>query len=297
MEDFSTILLGETGTGKGNAAAAIGRSGFIAYDAGRRRFAESFTEAFVPINLSQFPESLIESELFGHRRGAFTGALENYRGAFSRCTRHGSIFLDEIGEVSVPIQIKLLRVLQERAYNPVGSHAPERFEGRVIAATHRPLDELRQDGRFRDDFYYRLCSDVVEVPPLRLRLSEDARELGVLLEVVVERIAGAPEPRWVQEIEQTIGRHLGADYAWPGNVRELEQCARRVMLGYGYTGDHMPTSDARARLRRAIEAGDLSARELVAEYCALLHDRLGTYEAVARQTGLDRRTVKKHIDG
>jgi hypothetical protein len=296
MEDFSTIILGETGTGKGLAAAAIGRSGFIPYDANRRRFAESFTGAFVPINLSQFPATLIESELFGHRRGAFTGAMDNYEGAFARCSRHGSVFLDEIGEVSIPIQIKLLQVLQERGYSPVGSHDVERFSGRVIAATHRPLDELRRTGQFRDDFFYRLCSDVVDVPPLRQRIAEDGRELRFLLEVVIEKIAGEPHPDWAEEIHQVIGRHLGDDYAWPGNVRELEQCARRVILGYAYAGDRAQLGDTTASVRRALDHGGLTARELLDVYCKSLYERFGTYEAVARRTGLDRRTVKKHVE-
>src|SRR6266516_4333439 len=181
MEDFSTLLLGETGTGKGSAAAAIGRSEFIPYLPEQRRFAANFAETFITINLSQFPETLIESELFGHRKGAFTGAIEHHEGVFERCNAHGALFLDEIGEVGIPVQIKLLQVLQERTFTALGGRDKKRFSGRVIAATNRPIAELRQSGRFREDFYYRLCSDVLQMPTLRQRLQESPAELGELV--------------------------------------------------------------------------------------------------------------------
>jgi len=293
MEDFSTILLGETGTGKGAAAAAIGRSGHIPWDERRARFAVSFTEAFVAINLSQFPESLIESELFGHRKGAFTGAVENHDGLFARCSVHGAIFLDEIGEVSIPIQIKLLRVLQERSFTPVGSHAAQRFAGRVIAATHRPLDALRAQGRFRDDFYYRLCADIIEVPTLRTRLAEDAGDLDALIAVLTARTLGQPSAEVAADVRAAIQRDLGPQHPWSGNVRELEQCVRRVLLtGRCTVGPGAPPA---APVEAALSAGAVSATQLLDLYCAQLFQQHGTYEKVSRITGLDRRTVKKHV--
>ncbi len=298
MEDFSTLLLGETGTGKGAAATAIGRSGFIPFDDKRKCFSESFMSSYLPINLSQFPEALIESELFGHRKGAFTGAVEAHNGVFSRCSPHGAIFLDEIGEVSIPVQIKLLQVLQERAFSPVGSHEKKRFGGRVIAATNRAIDELRRSGIFRDDFFYRLCSDVITVPTLRQRLDEDPGELEDLLMLTINRIIGEPSRELTDLVSAVIEKDLGRSYRWPGNVRELEQCVRRVLLTRGYKGDHKAVApDLRAKLLNGIEDGAYNAQELISDYCKLLHNRHGTYEEVARRTNLDRRTVKKHVTG
>jgi hypothetical protein len=171
MEDFSTFLVGETGTGKGTAASAIGRSGYIPFDKGNGRFVESFMGNFIEINLSQFPESLIESELFGHQKGAFTGAIESHKGVFSLCSQFGSIFLDEIGDVSIPVQIKLLKVLEERNFTAVGSHNKLHFSGRVIAATNKTINDLRNVEVFRKDFFYRLCSNVISVPPLRKQIT------------------------------------------------------------------------------------------------------------------------------
>ncbi|MEK7678161.1 MAG: sigma 54-interacting transcriptional regulator [Verrucomicrobiota bacterium] len=297
MEDFSTLLLGETGTGKGTAAAAIGRSGFVPFDEKQGRFAESFMRGFVALNLSQFPETLIESELFGHRKGAFTGAIEAHQGLLARCSPHGAIFLDEIGDVGVPVQIKLLQVLQERTFCPVGSHEPVRFRGRVIAATNRPLETLRSQGLFRDDFFYRLCSDIIQVPPLRQRLQEDPGELRQLLEHVVTGLVGEPAADLVDMVQATLQRTLGTPYAWPGNVRELEQATRRILLTRDYAGSVRPLApDSRSELLAGIEAGTLDAEAVLAGYCACLYEKSGNYEAVARLTHLDRRTVKKYVE-
>lgn len=295
MEDFSTLLLGETGTGKGSAAAAIGRSGLIPFDLKSRRFKYSFTETFIAINLSQFPESLIESELFGHRKGAFTGAIERHQGLFERCSPHGALFLDEIGDVSVPVQIKLLNVLQERQFTPVGSHSPLRFAGRVIAATNRSLPALRQEDRFRDDFYYRLSSDVIEVPPLRTRLQESPAELEQLVKLLVERLTGQAAGSLTERILHVLDKCLPQDYAWPGNVRELEQAVRRILLKGDYQGVAAVTQAPCGSWLSQAAQGELSAQELLAAYCQMLYRRHGTYEAVAAVTGLDRRTAKKYI--
>lgn len=297
MEDFATLILGETGTGKGTAAVAIGRSGYIPFDEDKGCFVESFSKSFVSLNLSQFSETLIESELFGHKKGAFTGATEDYKGIFDCCSPYGAIFLDEIGEVSKPVQIKLLQVIQERRFNPVGSHETHRFSGRVIAATNRSMEELRGKKMLRDDFYYRLCSDILQVPPLRQRIAENPHELDDLLTYTVFRLMGSPSPQMVQMVKTGIHRDLGANYPWPGNVRELEQCVRRMVLNHTCTADHMgDASDLSTKLQKGIQTGSLDAHQLICAYCRLLHQRHHTYEAVSRITDLDRRTVKKYID-
>ena len=296
MEDFSTLLLGETGTGKGAAAAAIGRSGYIPFDEKTGRFTESFMRSFIALNLSQFSEALIESELFGHRKGAFTGAVEAHEGVLARCSPHGAIFLDEIGEVSVPVQIKLLQVLQERTFSPIGSHESVRFRGRVVAATNQQVDALRVRGLFRDDFFYRLSSDVIHVPPLRQRLQETPGELRQLLGYAVANLVGESIPELVDQLETAICRTVGDKYSWPGNVRELEQAVRRILLTGDYAGSAPPKGkDLVERLTAGIEAETLDADALLAGYCALLYENTGNYEAVARQTNLDRRTVKKYV--
>ena len=296
MEDFSTILLGETGTGKGSAAAAIGRSGFIPFDRKKGRFTENFTEIFITINLSQYPESLIESELFGHRKGAFTGAVDHHKGLFERCSAHGSLFLDEIGDISIPVQIKLLQVLQERVFTPVGSRSQKRFAGRVIAATNQSIAELRKEGNFRDDFFYRLCSDVITVPTLRRRIEESPSELEQMVNMLVTRMTDQESPKLTDMILTTLQKDLPPEYTWPGNVRELEQAVRRILLTGHYYGDVMVTTpNLEEKFIQNIQTGNLGAKELLSHYCTFLYQRFGTYQEVARRTGLDRRTVKKYL--
>ena len=297
MEDFSTLLVGETGTGKGAAAAALGRAGYIAWDPSRRRFAASFDSLFVPANLSEFSPTLVEAELFGHEKGAFTGAVRARDGLFGRCPAHGVVFLDEIGEVSTAIQVKLLRVLQERSYRPVGGAEERRFEGRIVAATHAPLDRLRAERAFRDDLYYRLCSSEIRLPSLAQRVAEDPAELRVLLAALWPRMSsGGADPELVDEIAEVIRARAPQGYPWPGNVRELEQRARRYLL----TGEVEFEGPPLASVRRAswldeAASGKLDARQLLSAYCAALYDRCQNFEEVARRVGLDRRTVKKHI--
>ena len=295
MEDFSTLLEGATGSGKGAAAAAIGRSGFIPYDPIKKQFAASFTTMFLPINLSQYAEALLESELFGHTKGAFTGAVAEHKGILSLCEKHGAIFLDEIGEVSIPAQVKLLKVLEERTFSPVGSHEAKRFYGRVIAATNHPIDTLRQEKKFRDDFYYRLCSDCIHVPSLAQRIGENENELAELVQHFTLAIAGKENRQLTDRVLDVIKTKLGRSYPWPGNVRELAQCIRRVILKRDYEGQTIQNAGLKEQLLAGIDTGGLTAEELLNQYCQMLYKQHGTYEEVGRRTGLDRRTVKKRV--
>lgn len=298
MQDFSTLLLGETGTGKGSAAAAIGRSGAIPLEPDGRRFARGLQQTFIATNLSELSESLIESELFGHRKGAFTGAVEHHEGLFSRCDAYGTLFLDEIGDVAPTVQTKLLRVLQDRRFAPVGSHQAQRFDGRVVAATNRPLAELTGGAGFRRDFFYRLSGNIIEMPSLRERLADSPPELGELVRALLSRLLGDSASSLYPTVMEALSA-LPAGYDWPGNVRELEQAVRRVLLNGRYCPDLLPASrgmDADHWLE-AVGSGAVDAAELLAGYCRRLYERFGTYEAVARVTKLDRRTVKRHIEG
>jgi transcriptional regulator with GAF, ATPase, and Fis domain len=297
MEDFSTLILGETGTGKGTAARAIGMSGFIPFDEKKGCFTESFSKTFLPLNISQFSENLIESELFGHKKGSFTGAVDDHKGIFDQCSPYGAIFLDEIGEMTVPVQIKLLKILEERVFCPVGSHAEHRFEGRIIAATNKDIEGPEARTHFRSDFFYRLCSDVIVVPPLRERIAEDPLELDDLISHTVEKIVGKPSSSLSAMVKQTIIREPGRNYPWPGNVRELNQCVRRILLKrtYSVNKEKADLTGQVPGLTIHNEQGFLSASDVLQSYCKLLYDRHGTLGEVARITRLDRRTVKKYI--
>ena len=297
MEDFSTIILGQTGTGKGMAAAAIGRSGHIPFNEKKGCFSDSFARTFLSINLSQYSEHLIESELFGHSKGAFTGAIGDHRGVFSRCSPHGAILLDEIGEISTTIQIKLLKVIQERVFSQVGSHETEKFQGRVIAATNQPLQKLRREGKFRDDFYYRLCSDTIELPSLKQRLDEYPGEMKEILTAMLERILGFRSKSLARELNDQIRKNVPTGYQWPGNIRELEQCVRQMLIKRTYTWEQSKeTQEKLSDFQHQIKEGKYSAAQMLSSYCFHLYQIHKTYEKVAQITKLDRRTVKKHID-
>jgi len=295
MEDFSTLLLGETGTGKTLVAHTIGCSGFIPFEIRNKCFKESFTRSFQFINLSQYPASLLESELFGHKKGAFTGAIDHHQGLFSRCSEYGAVFIDEIGDIDMPTQVKILNVIQDRVFCPVGSHEKMRFSGRVITATNRNIEQLRKDGVFRDDLYYRLCSDVIKIPSLQQRLQENPSELEHLIISLVDRVTAIPAPLLAERIEQHIRETVPNNYAWPGNVRELEQCIRQICI----TGQYQLAKETNTNSEFILSENpvDNSSQQLLQRYCRFLYKMQGSYEAVARITQMDRRTVKKYIVG
>lgn len=295
MEDFATILEGPTGSGKGAAAAAIGKSCFIPFNPDNDTFQSSFMELFVPANLSQYVPTLLESELFGHTRGAFTGAVSEHEGLLGLCKPHGTIFLDEIGEISIQVQVKLLKVLEERLYTPVGSYKTKRFHGRVIAATNRPVAQLRQQGSFREDFYYRMCTDCITVPSLALRISQNPQELTDLVDHFTRQITGDENPRLCQRVFEVIETSLPKGYSWPGNVRELAQCIRRVILKDDYRPDELPAQTRAQQIQESIVKGVLTAEQLTSEYCKLLYDKHQSYRDVARIADLNWRTAKKFV--
>jgi len=298
MEDFSTLLLGATGTGKSLVAHTIGCSGFIPFDLKKNCFRESFTRSFQFINLSQYPASLLESELFGHKKGAFTGAIEHHQGLFARCSEYGAIFIDEIGDIDIPTQVKLLNVIHDRTFCPVGSHEKMRFSGRVISATNRNIEQLRKEGAFRDDLYYRLCSDVIEIPSLQQRIQENPDELRHLIESLLNRVTDIPAPLLANRIETYIRKTVPENYAWPGNVRELEQCIRQICItGQYQIAKQNNNTNQQHEFVLSETSEENGAQQLLQRYCRFLYDEQGSYEAVARITQLDRRTVKKYILG
>ena len=217
-ETRSTVLLtGETGTGKELVARAI-------HDRSAQR-----QMPLIKVNCAAIPETLLESELFGHVRGAFTGATTNKKGRFT-LAHGGTIFLDEIGVMPMALQPKLLRVLQEREFEPLGSERTEKVDVRVIAATNRNLRHLVGDGRFQEDLFYRLNVIPIELPPLR-----DRREdIHALAEHFITKHAQRTGKR-VERVEEDVFTAL-AQYGWPGNVRELENTIERaVVMGSGTT--------------------------------------------------------------
>jgi DNA-binding NtrC family response regulator len=301
MGDVTTLVLGESGTGKELVARAIGHARYIPFDPESRSFQEDFARSFQAVNLSALSPTLIESELFGHRRGAFTGALHDRVGWLESCPALGSVFLDEIGELDPQIQVKLLRVLQARTFQRVGDLEERRFQGKLIAATNRDLAAEIEHDRFRPDLYYRLCADVIRTPTLREQIADSPDELPGLVSILTRRIVGEEEaPALTREVESVVVSQLGLDYPWPGNVRELEQCVRNVLVRGRYDpADTRMGSDAPGDgddLLRTFDEGLLSAEDLLRRYCTRVYAHTGSYEETGRRLGLDRRTVKAKID-
>jgi DNA-binding NtrC family response regulator len=209
--DTTVLIQGETGTGKELVAKLI------------HQWSPRKTEAFLPVNCGALPEQLLEAELFGHKRGSFTGATQDKKGLFETVGK-GTIFLDEINSISAAFQVKLLRVLQEGSYLRVGGREPRKMAARVIVAGNVPLEQEVEAGRFRSDLFYRLNVFPVVIPPLRERIED----IDLLAHYFVEKFSLRYE-RPVSEISAAVIKRLRG-YPWPGNVRELENVIERAVI-------------------------------------------------------------------
>jgi DNA-binding NtrC family response regulator len=226
----STVLIrGESGSGKERVARAI-------HKASPRR-----SEIFQAVNCAAINENLLESELFGHEKGSFTGAHVQKKGQFEIADR-GSLFLDEIGDLSVPMQAKILRVLQEREVMRVGGARPIKVDVRVIAATNRDLEAMVKDGRFREDLYYRLNIIPINLPPLRNRRDD----IAILIEFFISKHS-RNSPRKIRGLTASA-RNLLMNYSWPGNVRQLESAIERAILLC--EGDEISVEDLPLEIRQ-----------------------------------------------
>jgi DNA-binding NtrC family response regulator len=208
----------------------------------------------------------------------------------------GTVFLDEIGDLEVTIQVKLLRVLQTRTFQPLGDTHNRQFRGKLITATNRDLSTAIRAQHFREDFYYRLCSDLVTTPSLSEQLRESPVVLRELLLFIARRIAGEEAETLAEEVETWIVRHLGREYPWPGNIRELEQCVRNVLVRKEYHPTPAQKQTNTDDLIDAFNTGTLTADEMIRRYSTLVYAQTGSYEETARRLQLDRRTVKSKID-
>jgi two-component system response regulator AtoC len=249
--DATVLITGESGTGKELVAEALHR-------ASKRN-----PHPMVKVSCAALPESLLETELFGHEKGSFTGAMTQRKGRFETANK-GTIFLDEIGEMTLGTQTKLLRILQEREFERIGSSVPIKVDIRVIVATNRNLAEEVDGGRFREDLYYRLNVIHIHMPPLRERMED----VPLLVEHFLTKFRHKADAIPTTISEEAMARLMEHD--WPGNVRELENAVERaVVLSRGNTimPDHLPLADApvaaggRARTKRANGAAEAEAAE------------------------------------
>ncbi|RLB45143.1 MAG: sigma-54-dependent Fis family transcriptional regulator, partial [Deltaproteobacteria bacterium] len=282
-----TVLIeGETGTGKELIASAV------------HHWSKRADKLFVATNSAAMPENLIESELFGHKKGAFTGATDDKAGLFV-IADGGTLFLDEIGEMPLPTQAKLLRVLQEGEVRPVGSNQVKQVDVRIVAATNRELEKEVSEGRFREDLYYRLKVFPLRVPPLRERRED------------IPLLAGYFLTRYVQEFGREVGgfsqqaMELLQSYKWPGNVRELENEVQRLVIQVD-DGDFVQVDHVSARIRQVENVLDRvkpkkgTLKEMVEQVEKwILHEALRDHgnnkTATAKTLGMTREGLHKKL--
>ncbi len=272
----ATVLIrGETGTGKEVIARGIHENSVHS------------AEPFIAVNCTALTDTLLESELFGHVKGAFTGATASRKGYFELSGK-GTIFLDEIGDTSPDFQTKLLRVLQEREFYPVGGEEPRVTEARVIAATHQPIESLIEEGRFREDLYFRLKVVEINVPPLR----ERPEDIELLATALLGRIREETR-RDVRRISDDAVARLEA-YSWPGNVRELENALLRAALvarGTVIGADHLILERV-----ESVGEGDLALAAAVSRHIELVMRRTqGDQAAAAKLLGITKKELQKQL--
>jgi formate hydrogenlyase transcriptional activator len=283
--DATVLILGETGTGKELIARAI-------HERSNRS-----ARPFIRVNCAAIPPSLIASELFGHEKGAFTGALQRRLGRFE-AAHGGTIFLDEIGELPLDTQVTLLRVLQEREFERVGSSQPISVDVRVIAATNRDLEAAITAGTFRQDMFYRLNVFPIHVPSLRERLDD----IPLLLEHLVERYAGRAGKTFSAIRMDTI--EILQSYNWPGNVRELQNVIERAVIlceGETFSVDAAWLKrESRARAGRTIPLMATltdKEKEMIESALAESRGRISGPSGAAAKLGIPRQTLDSKIAG
>ncbi len=271
----ATVLIrGETGTGKEVIARVI------------HRHSAHAEEPFIAVNCTALTDTLLESELFGHSKGAFTGATSSRKGYFE-LAKEGTIFLDEIGDTSPEFQTKLLRVLQDRSFYPVGGETVLTTDARVIAATHQPIETLVEEGRFREDLYFRLKVVEIHVPPLRERAGDISRLAKTLLARIRDQTHG-PARRISGEAMKCL-----RSYEWPGNVRELENALMRAAIlarGPVIAAHHLGIEGVMS------SDEDLSLQSAVKRHVRRVLDRAGGDECVAADLlGISEVELSEHL--
>lgn len=274
------LVRGETGTGKEMVARAIHYN------------SPQAAEPFIAINCTALTETLLESELFGHVKGSFTGAANDRKGRFE-LAGSGTIFFDEIGDTSISFQAKLLRVLQEREFYPVGGERPRTTKARVIAATHQPIEKLIEEGRFREDLYFRLRVVEVVVPPLRERIED----IPILAEFLLRKAARELH-KDVRTIPQPVMKLLQS-YAWPGNVREMENALiRAAVLSHGpaVSADHLSLGNGRAGARPDEPEDDTLEAVEANHVQRILRKTGGNKRSAARILGISRPRLDRILD-